>query len=412
MHTNVKGLAASLERHDFSVTSLIDGQRMALLDAIKAFVKKAAALPPDGIAVFYFCGHGVQVDAENFILPSGVMPTTRNIDESYNSYVALWRNLLESLPKRLDVLMATVLDCCRSSPKPITSTDGLNQVRAPLGEIIVFSTGSGRFALAPIDPEKYTFFTGALINRLDTLHAQPEELSFADMFRLVGNDVYESMSTSPLQIIRTLSQQPFIADSTLRGFKVSSPRRISAPISSTPSSAANPEISSTGPTEEELFLQLNSSTWPDDVRKSSEVLLKSYPGSRYRSEATVARIGAVKAKQVLGDPNNDINLGVKDFKPALGNADREYAENLRRAGRGDKDAAVRIANRFDSGKDPVQLSRYEAWLQFAGLLGDGIACYELSRHYNELGMPAEAGKWSSRAKKFGYNAPAQLRTTR
>ena len=409
MQTNVKGLAASLERHDFSVTTLIDGQRTAHLEAIRTFVKKVEALPADGIALFYFCGHGVQVDSENFLLPSGVMPSKRSIDESYNSYVALWRNLLEALPKRQEILVATVLDCCRSSPKPITSSDGLNQVRAPSGEIIVFSTGSGRFALAPIDPEKYTFFTGTLIGRLDALHAQPEELSFADMFRLVGNEVYESMSNSPLPIIRTLSQQPFIADSTTRRFKVSPERRIQTP---TPSSIRDQETTSTGPTEEELFRNLNSSTWPDDVRKTSEILLKSFPASRYRSEATVARIGAIKAKQVLADPNNDINLDVIDFKPSAIREDREYAEDLRRSGRGDKDAAVRIAQRFVSRKDAVQLSRYEAWLQFAGLLGDGIACDELSRHYNELGMPAEAGKWSSRAKKLGYNAPAQLRTTR
>jgi hypothetical protein len=140
--------------------------------------------------------------------------------------------------------------------------------------------------------------------------------------------------------------------------------------------------------------------------------LKSFPTSRYRSEATVARIGAIRAKQVLVDPNNDINLDVIDFKPSSIRDDHDYAEDLRRSGRGDKDAAVRIAQRFVSRKDAVQLSRYEAWLQFAGLLGDGIACDELSRHYNQLGMPAEAGKWSSRAKRFGYNAPAQLRTTR
>jgi hypothetical protein len=282
-------------------------------------------------------------------------------------------------------------------------------VRAPSGEIIVFSTGSGRFALAPIDPEKYTFFTGTLISRLDALYAQPEELSFADMFRLVGNEVYESMQKSPLQIIRTLSQQPFIADSSSRGFKVSPQRRIPA---ATPSSASAPETASTGPTEDELFRNLNNSTWPDDVRKTSETLLKSFPASRYRSEATVARIGAIRAKQVLADPNNDINLDVIDFKPSTIRDDHEYAEDLRRTGRGDKDAAVRIAHRFVSKRDAVQLSRYEAWLQFAGLLGDGIACDELSRHYNDLGMPAEAGKWSSRAKRFGYNAPAQLRSTR
>ena len=409
MPTNVKGLAASLERHDFSVTTLIDGQRNAHLEAIKTFVKKVETLPPDGVALFYFCGHGVQVDSENFLLPSGVMPSKRSIDESYNSYVALWRNLLDTLPKRQDMLVATVLDCCRSSPKPITSSDGLNQVRAPSGEIIVFSTGSGRFALAPIDPEKYTFFTGTLIGRLDTLHAQPEELSFADMFRLVGNEVYESMSNSPLPIIRTLSQQPFIADSTSRSFKVNSSTKIPAP---TPPSISASGSASSGPTEEDLFRKLNSSTWPDDVRKNSEALLKSFPTGRYRSEAMVARIGAIKAKQVLAEPNNDINLDEIDFKPSAIRDDREYAEDLRRSGRGDKDAAVRIAQRFFSKKDAVQLSRYEAWLQFAGLLGDGIACDELSRHYNELGMPAEAGKWSSRAKKFGYNAPAQLRTTR
>src|SRR5262249_12271371 len=88
-------------------------------------------------------------------------------------------------------------------------------------------------------------------------------------------------------------------------------------------------------------------------------------------------------------------------------------EDLRRASRGDKDAAARAAERMrpksNAGPDAV---RFEAWMQYAAELGNGIAAYELARYYNETNRSALVGEWIGRAKKLGYTPPPGLRITR
>jgi hypothetical protein len=300
----------------------------------------------------------------------------------------------------------TVVDACRTSPKALSKDDGLNQVKAPDGELIVFSTGAGKPALAPIDEKRLTFFTAALVARLESLAKVSDEISFPDLFRLVGSDVKRTMRAHPVEEIRELTQEPFIADST----------RVAVRVSRLPSreeveAQQQVEAQERAVAEAKALEKLRVTVWPRDVVAIATDFEKSFPQSRFRTSVQVAREGAEVAAKVLADP--DVGLSRRDFEARSG-ATPDVAEDLRRAASGDKDAAARLGERVPTGdrsSGPSAL-QFEGWMKYAGLLGNGIAAYDLARHYARLGQAALSGQWASRAKRLGYVPPPGLRIGR
>ncbi|KAK6020198.1 hypothetical protein OSTOST_14153, partial [Ostertagia ostertagi] len=96
-------------------------------------------------------------------------------------------------------------------------------------------------------------------------------------------------------------------------------------------------------------------------------------------------------------------------------AGRDLRQDLLRCGRGDKDAAARMALRARSsvaGYGSAAQSRYEGWLQFAVALGNGIASYELALHFRSTGQPLLASQFEARARELGYTPPPDLDNVR
>jgi TPR repeat protein len=96
------------------------------------------------------------------------------------------------------------------------------------------------------------------------------------------------------------------------------------------------------------------------------------------------------------------------FQPKTTRTD--WIEELKKAARGDKDAAARIARTYLRGEGDVERdpNRYEGWLQYAAALGNGIASYELALYYRRQGQPVPAAQYESRAKELGYTPPRGL----
>lgn len=409
MHTNVRRMQAVLEALGFKVTAVLDQDRAQAISAAESFANQLKSLPEDGVSLFYFCGHGMQVDAENFLLPARVFPRELPLKPSMSSYVALWSHVLEQFPRRPAGLSVTVIDACRTSPKPLSKDDGLNQVRAPDGELIVFSTGAGKPALTPIDETRMTFFTDALVARLQSQAVKPEEVSFPELFELVKGDVQRTMLDHPVEDIRKLAQEPFVANSTRRAVRVS----LQPPPPPPEVVEREKQVQRQRLEEEErqALAQLRSTLWPRDVVLRASEFEKRFPDSSYKSSAQVSRQGAASAAKILADP--DIGLSRQDFDIRV-DTPADLADDLSRAARGDKDAAARIGERISavgSRSGPSAL-RFEAWMRYAGALGNGIAAYDLARHYASIGQAALSGQWVSRARKLGYIPPPGLRIGR
>ena len=122
--------------------------------------------------------------------------------------------------------------------------------------------------------------------------------------------------------------------------------------------------------------------------------------------AQVARVGAADAVRVLR--SNEVRLYRSAFQPKT-SVPRWLAE-WRKAARGDKDAAARIARAYLRGDGDISAdpNRYEGWLQYAAALGNGIACYELAVYYRRQDQPVPAAQYETRARDLGYTPPTSL----
>lgn len=390
---NIRDLDASLERRGFKVTTAIDLDLPSARRALDRFVADAAASPSNATLFFYFSGHGVQVDAANLLLPAGLNPTA-NGDRLQTGSVQLLADVVRRLPPRGDGMVIAIIDACRTGLRA-GDISGLNQVEAPPGWLISFSTAAGKPAIAPAVESQNTFYTGSLVRLMDSV---ADTTTFPELLHLVRTDVHDTMRNHPLQAIRQLAQDPFIADHTRVRFTVE-PKRAGA--RGTPADDA----------EEQLELaRLEQLAWPADVVQTAQAFLDARPASRFAASVRVALDGAKAAVQALR--RGDVRLYRSAFVLTDDMAP-EPRQDVLRCGRGDKDASARMAARFRNyGDSSAMRSRYEGWLQFAVALGNGIASYELARHFRSTGQPLLASQFEARARDLGYTPPPDLDNVR
>lgn len=392
IHKNVFDLAQALTHRGFEVTQAMDLDEQSLHLAVQEFVRKVAAAPPDAVTLFYYAGHGLQVQSNNLLLGAGANPAAPGHDLIARSLV-LQQRLLAALPPRQDALNITVIDACRTDiQKALGDMDGLNQVEAPLGSLVCFSTGAGRPAVSPSDPNQRTFYTDALIENLGSL---PDHTTFSELFQFVKMDVEATMGSHPLQAIRRLIQRPFIADNT----RVPVPLGMDEPTES---------LTKQMPAEElKAWTALQADYWPVSLAKQSKQFLQRFPDSVVGPQVKLTQQGAQTALEVLR--RNEVRLFKTSFTlPDRLKADRDAWQDLCRAGRGDKDAAARIARMHRADGGELGHLRFEGWMQYASALGNGIASYELALHYRGTGQPVLAAQAESTALNLGYLPPRSL----
>lgn len=125
----------------FDITVKTDADAAAMTAAIRELGERLKN--NDGIGLFYYAGHGVQVNGENYLLPVGY--PFRNEQEVEK--VAVQANtLLRSLENSKNRVNIIILDACRDNPFVKTrslKSRGLAPMDAPSGSLISFSTAPG-----------------------------------------------------------------------------------------------------------------------------------------------------------------------------------------------------------------------------------------------------------------------------
>jgi uncharacterized caspase-like protein len=99
------------------------------------------------VALFYYAGHGVQVNGSNYLVPVGANPT-RGADVDFQMVdINLALRRMQGSGTRLNLV---ILDACRNNPfgaRGLRSADGgLAQMRAPEGTLISYATQPGSVA--------------------------------------------------------------------------------------------------------------------------------------------------------------------------------------------------------------------------------------------------------------------------
>ncbi|ACS80165.1 caspase family protein [Maridesulfovibrio salexigens] len=139
---DARDIAASLPSLGFEVMLVQNAGLREMEEAINSFSKKAH----DAVAFFFFAGHGLQLDGENYLVPIDADMDDEG-DVRYESVSA--GRVMDNLRYADSNLNIVVLDACRDNPFARSfrsKTRGLARLSAPRGSIIAFSTAPGDVA--------------------------------------------------------------------------------------------------------------------------------------------------------------------------------------------------------------------------------------------------------------------------
>jgi hypothetical protein len=167
---DVELVADALEKVGFKVTLLKNADRRTMDRAAKKFATELDDAGRNTVGVFYFAGHGVSYEGENWLLPVGV-DITQGADIEYETISAnKILNLMEGARNATDII---ILDACRNSPFRGFSlsgtravTRGMTKMDAPKGSYIAYSTAPG--AVAYDGDGNYSPFAEALASEIAT----------------------------------------------------------------------------------------------------------------------------------------------------------------------------------------------------------------------------------------------------
>lgn len=179
---DAEDVAKNLRELGFDVTLLKDAPLRQIEQAIENFNRQ---LRQGGVGLFYFSGHGVQVDGENYLVPVEAK-LERGQDVRYEAYpVGKLLGAIEDAGNKANII---ILDACRNNPFTRSwrsSTRGLAPpAQTAQGVFIAYSTAPGKVALD--GHGRNSPYTSAILRYIQTPGLDVEQ-----MFKSVRRDVLQ-----------------------------------------------------------------------------------------------------------------------------------------------------------------------------------------------------------------------------
>lgn len=133
----------------FAVTERYNLTREQFASTVTAFSK---SIPPGGVAMVYYAGHGMQVEGNNYLNPVDMRLLGSQDKLQEVAYPLSF--LVERLEKSAATVRIVVLDACRNNPfrrgggtKYRSIADlGLSSMEVPRGTVLAYSTSPGQVA--------------------------------------------------------------------------------------------------------------------------------------------------------------------------------------------------------------------------------------------------------------------------
>lgn len=156
--------------------------RREFRDVVRIFMSK---LGPRTVAIFYYAGHGIQLNGENFLLPTSLdARSSADIEDDGLSLSYLLRSLEEARSSPNIV----VLDACRNNPFPQlkfgSASKGLARIEPPIGTMLVYATAPNGVALD--GDGRNGIFTKHFIKNM-----KEPGLKIDELFQVIANKVQE-----------------------------------------------------------------------------------------------------------------------------------------------------------------------------------------------------------------------------
>lgn len=176
-------MAATLSEKGFKVILKQNASRTDMRDAIREF---ADEINGGGVGLFYYSGHGLQVDGINYLVPIDANIEMRaEVAEECISAATVLR-VMEYSNNRINII---ILDACRNSPFRSFSRSeekGITRMDPPKGakqgSIIAFATAPGD--VASDGDGRNSLYTSKLLKYIDT-----PGLTLEEVFKRVRTEV-------------------------------------------------------------------------------------------------------------------------------------------------------------------------------------------------------------------------------
>jgi Caspase domain len=160
---DAEDLAGVLSAMGFKVSLKKNVDKRTMEESIRNFGRQ---LKGGGVGLFYFAGHGMQVEGQNYLIPVNAKIESES-DIKYEAVDAgLVLGKMEDAGNQLNIV---ILDACRNNPFSRSfrnAATGLARMDAPTGSLIAYSTAPG--AVAADGSERNGVFTKHLIKHLAT----------------------------------------------------------------------------------------------------------------------------------------------------------------------------------------------------------------------------------------------------
>jgi hypothetical protein len=176
-------IQAALEGLGFQVDLLTNANLSKMEDAAIQ-LKNKLRNTPDSCGFFFYAGHGVQSQGQNYLIPVDADIKSESFLKERAFNVQILYDELEQAGNALNII---VLDACRNNPFgwSRSGTRGLTVVsEQPAGSIIVYATGAGQTAADGAG--RNGLFTGQLLKNL------PLDVEVKDLFNRTGLDVLKA----------------------------------------------------------------------------------------------------------------------------------------------------------------------------------------------------------------------------
>jgi tetratricopeptide (TPR) repeat protein len=194
-------IAEALRQRGFTVTAAENVGREALQAAIDRF---ARTVEPDGVALVFFAGYGIQVKGRNYLIP---------VDARVWSEADVVRDgisldgLMETLGKRQAGIRVVILDASRRNPferRFRSFSQGLAPIAAPPGGIVIASAAAGGVAGDAAGPRGP--FATELVRQIAT------DESVDKAFQAVRDAMAKRGATAPVPAITADLRETFSFD--------------------------------------------------------------------------------------------------------------------------------------------------------------------------------------------------------
>ncbi len=400
---DAKALSAALERLGFEVLTGLDTDIHQMIGLVRDFSK---ALDGADVALFFYAGHGLQVDGNNYLAPIDAdLDDRADLDFGTVKLSSILRQMNRHRTANL-----VFLDACRNNPlaktlarsmvssgRSVNIGRGLARVEAGIGTLISYATQPGNIALDGTDG--HSPFTKALLAHIETpgldvgslmikvrqdvIRSTEEKQVPWDHSSLTGQFYFKPGKRTETQQVATVNPAE-IVDSAARSTNDSNSRAAATRLEAEQSAM---ELS--------FWNTVKDSNDPDLLR----TYVRRFPEGVYADLARVLMARASRGAETEVASVDVTTTIAEEPEPEAAEPEPEASEPEPEASASEPEASESEPEASESDQNEVRVAL--AKLRRKALDGDREAAIELAGHYDGEGKPERGAEFALMAIKDG-----------